>query len=85
MRKATPWQVGDSVWLAMGDKQRYPAVITKVLVWCDRHSDGYECQQYYADVTFPHEDVHEDVHEALVSHCMLTARTADAQVPQKDY
>ena len=63
------WRVSDTVWLRYGDST-YPAVITLVCDYADTHSDGYVCQQYHADVTFPQEFVH----DGLVSHCMLTAR-----------
>lgn len=73
------WEVGDTVWLRMGDSQR-PAVITQVGtdygVEIETHDDGYMCQQYMADVTFSHgvyslDGIERDVQ---VSHCMLTAR-----------
>lgn len=63
------WEVGDKVWLRSGDSQ-YPAVITGIADYTDTHSNGYVCQQYYADVTFSQETVT----DALVSHCMLSAR-----------
>jgi hypothetical protein len=66
------WEPGDKVWLRMGDRV-YPAVITLVCDYSETHDDGYVCQQYHADVTFPRETVK----DGLVSHCMLTARDSE--------
>ncbi len=74
------WNVGDIVWLRMGglspdSEHHYPAIITEVCDYADTHSDGYVCQQYHADVTFPRERVR----DGLVSHCMLTAREGNEE------
>jgi hypothetical protein len=68
------WKSGDAVWVRMAT-DRYPGVITGVAEYCEVHSDGYECQQYYADVTFPQETVK----DGLVSQCMLTQRDSDEE------
>lgn len=75
MLSADTWNPGDTVWLRMGDAT-YPAVITEVCDYTDTHDDGYECQQYHAQVVFPNGETVED---GLVSHCMITARTGEGQ------
>jgi hypothetical protein len=68
VRNPKKWMPGDRVWLLMGDGH-YPAIITAVKDYTEKHRDGYECQQYEAVVFFPHEIKQ----GAIVSHCMLTA------------
>lgn len=67
---------GSYVWAHMGlsDTLR-PAVIIDYAGYIDMHSDGYQCPQYYADVTFPQETVE----GALVSHCTLSPRTEEQE------
>ena len=65
-RTKANYHVGDTVILRMADST-YHATITQVLDYSDDHSDGSACQQYYADVQFPHERVR----DGLISQCMI--------------